>query len=116
MRTLLNTVSMLLAMLAACSTLLELMPPPGTHRSALLVLALVAGAAVVALWSSALLLHSVHVRLARGPGFVAWAQPSACTSWGSWLSHHWSFFSEGGRQEGLRLLGIEIAFSGRLNA
>ncbi|KVP75234.1 hypothetical protein [Burkholderia ubonensis] len=51
---------------------------------------------------------------ARGWSFFAFAPVSRCHSLGGWLCHSWNFFSVGGQQEGLRVLGFEIALQGHL--
>lgn len=114
MRTLINTLSQLLAALAGSTVFIWSLASLDSGRSMLLVLASVGAVAVGVLWSSVLLLHSLHVRVTRGAGFTGWTRPSQCRSLSSWLSHDWSFYSKGGRQEGMRVLGFEIAFAGPL--
>lgn len=52
--------------------------------------------------------------LLRGTAAVGWAWPSEVTSFDAWLYCSWNFFSNKGQQNGVRVLGLEIAFEGHL--
>lgn len=52
--------------------------------------------------------------LLRGPAALAWVRPGQVKHFGHWLMGGWNFFAKGGRQRGMRVLGVEVAFEGRL--
>lgn len=52
--------------------------------------------------------------LLRGPAAIAWVRPSGVTQVHHWVAGGWNFFSTGGRQRGMRVLGLEVAFEGHL--
>jgi hypothetical protein len=53
-------------------------------------------------------------RCLRGPLTVAWARPTHLATFREWLYTSWSFRSNLGLQEGVRVLGVELAMSGTL--
>jgi hypothetical protein len=61
-----------------------------------------------------LLTLTLLVLMARGRTCVAFTSVAECQGFRSWLCSSWSFFSAGGQQAGLRVLGIEVALQGQL--
>lgn len=53
-------------------------------------------------------------RLIRGRAAVKWVLPNRCRSFSAWLAYEWNFIGKGGRHQGERLLGLEVAMQGEL--
>jgi len=60
------------------------------------------------------LLSAAAVAVFRGRYFVRWRAPEECLSTASWAADEWDYKGLGGRQTGLRALGLEVAFNGLL--
>jgi hypothetical protein len=113
MRTTAYILAIIAALAAGCATLLHNVPQLSESKDAFLYVMLLAGAATFfAMWTVLLLVQVGLVLLFRGPGFIDWVSPAACSSFSSWLGCSWHFFGKGGQQEGVRILGIGIAFQG----
>jgi hypothetical protein len=54
------------------------------------------------------------VVLQRGTAALDWCRPAECTDFGSWCAHSWDFFGKGGRHQGVRCFGLELALKGNL--
>lgn len=54
------------------------------------------------------------IRLFRGPLTVAWASPTQVATFREWMYTSWRFRSNAGVQEGIRVLGVELAMRGTL--
>lgn len=55
---------------------------------------------------------AVLVYWARGRRAIEWCSPSAYRSVAGWLGSSWCFAGAGGRQQGMRVLGLGIALYG----
>lgn len=55
---------------------------------------------------------AVLVYWTRGRSAIEWCSPSACRSIADWLGSSWCFAGAGGRQQGMRVLGLGIALYG----
>ena len=70
-------------------------------------------AAGLAMHTAQVVALAVMVLIARGPGCISWQSPSRCRSLTSWILFDWDFFSNTGRQTGMRFLGLEVATAGK---
>ena len=61
-----------------------------------------------------LLVLATAARLMRGRAAVKWVLPNRCRSFNTWLACEWNFIGNGGRHQGERLLGFEVALQGEL--
>jgi hypothetical protein len=50
----------------------------------------------------------------RGPQAVRWRRIRDCRNFAAWICLQWDFFSIGGRHEGVRFCGLEVAVKGFL--
>jgi hypothetical protein len=73
------------------------------------VICLAVGAVVAAILARTAVL-AVLVYCMRGRDAIEWCSPSACRSFADWFGASWCF--AGGRQQGLRVLGLGIALCG----
>ncbi|HKO88253.1 MAG TPA: hypothetical protein VJU83_07000 [Burkholderiales bacterium] len=62
------------------------------------------------------LLSALVVLIYRGSDFVTWRSPKDCVSPLSWAVYEWDYQGLGGKQTGLRALGVEVAFNGLLRS
>lgn len=116
MRTFHNLIAALASLISGAAALMASMPYLTANPGDLgYVLFFVAAAALLAFWIALIPLQALTIWLSRGPGHVAWVPPSACSSFSSWLACDWRFFGKGGAQEGMRILGLEMAFAGQLS-
>ena len=74
----------------------------------------IAAAALFAFSFTRLLALACAVRLMRGRVAVKWVLPNRCCSFSSWLAYEWNFIGKGGRHQGERLIGLEVALQGDL--
>ena len=57
---------------------------------------------------------AIAVLAYRGSNFVTWRSPKDCVSPLAWAAYEWNYQGLGGKQTGLRALGIEVSFNGLL--
>jgi len=83
-----------------------------TPSALLLALSGLCAIALVLAMTGWLLTMAVLVRVLRGPGTVGWCSPAQCSNFASWAGWDWKFYSTNGWQEGIRVMGLELAFQG----
>lgn len=76
------------------------------HLSACIVTAIVLGNIAHAM------ILAFTVMSVRGVQSIGWVGLAECRDLASWLSFEWNFFGAGGRQEGIRFCGLEVAVQG----
>lgn len=57
---------------------------------------------------------AIAVAVCRGSHFVSWRPPSDCVTPLSWAASEWNYQGLGGKQTGIRALGLEVAYNGML--
>lgn len=60
------------------------------------------------------LVSAIAVLAYRGSDFVTWRSPRDCITGLAWLADEWDYEGLGGKQSGLRALGVEVSFNGLL--
>ena len=60
------------------------------------------------------LISALAVLAYRGPAFVSWRSPTDCVSPLSWAAFEWDYQGLGGKQTGMRALGLEVSYTGLL--
>ena len=61
------------------------------------------------------LASAIMVSLYRGSHFVHWRAPHRCMGLLHWAAFEWDYNGLGGRQIGIRALGLEVSYSGMLH-
>lgn len=117
MRQIIELVAILGAILASVLVLIgsgQSVAAPLDERQTLMLLGSAGGCAVLAFGLLYSTLMVLWVLITRGPKAIGWVDPWQCRSFTAWVNHEWSFFGVGGRQEGWRFCGLEVAYAGNL--
>lgn len=80
-----------------------------------MVIAFAVVGAFIMLMSWALMLAGV-VALRRGAAYLAWVLPNECRTLYHWVFTTWDFYDHKGRQEGVRVFGLEVSLQGFLRS
>lgn len=120
MRRILTSLLALLTAVAAGYAVSRAGVNPVTHKLptelpiTVLILVFAGAVSVGVLWFSYLAYNVLFVLLTRGPRYIRVVSVERCNSHASWVASEWCVPSQGGLHTGLRLCGVEMAFTGKL--